>query len=221
MPVPKRPAHRLLAIPPESAKAGMAIIAYSGAGVPMRGEGSTDFLCGRCGRLLLFAVDPGQIRNLWFTCGKCGWLNGMDIDLGWAQYVIEELETRRLSLERLERLIEDVKTHRGPVDELVERNSDVGPWLRWVARIGVPALLTLLTLLYTIYSTQQSHQVAEEQLDVAREQLEVSRDQAQPRALTPEDLRRLADELHRLQEEIQIKPPPRSPRSQSRRGGRR
>ncbi len=41
---------------------------------PHRGEGHTDFVCGRCGRLLVIGGSPVAFSNLLLSCA-CGALN--------------------------------------------------------------------------------------------------------------------------------------------------
>lgn len=43
--------------------------------VIIRGQGSIDFLCGRCGAKLAESVVSGQIKNIVLYCNKCGSYN--------------------------------------------------------------------------------------------------------------------------------------------------
>ena len=202
----------MLAIPADAASDNMTKFVRSGGkGIFMSGAGGTDYVCGRCGRLLLLAVDPHSISDIWFQCPKCSWFNGMDISLGWAEYVIKKLEERKLSLERIEQLLDEIQNLDGPVEEFFERNKDVGPVLKWLGKINLATVAAILTLLYMIYAQQQNVDAAKQGLSVARQQLTVAEKQQAPRALSPADIQRIATELHRLQGEIQIKRPPKPP----------
>lgn len=208
-----RPRRRLLAIPPESHSEQMAVFVRKGQGLVVEGEmdGEPDWFCGRCGRLLAVKVPQGQIRGIWLTCTKCSWLNGFDVDLTWARYVVEQLEERKLTLARLHELLDDLKEGPG-ADEFLARNADVaqGP-IGWLAKISVPTLVAILTLLYFIYSGERTHETTREQLKVQKEQLEVQRDAQKSKTLTPEDIREIAQRLHELQEGVRLKPPPKPP----------
>ena len=207
---------RLLAIPPESVNDKMSAIVYTGTGVPMSGDGDTDFFCGRCGRIMVSRGSPHTLQNLWLRCVKCGWFNGMDIDLGWAQFVVNELEQRRLSLERIEQILEDIKTNQGSAEDIVKRNPDLGKPGAWIAKISVATLVAVLTLFYVIWSSERSLDVAREGVDVAKEQLEVAKRQATPRPLSVQEIRQIAEDLHGLQQDIQLGPPKSSGRHKKR-----
>jgi hypothetical protein len=201
---------RLLAIPPEAASDEMSTLVRVGGGIFMQGGGGTDYLCGHCGRLLLLSVDPHSVRDVWFICPKCGWFNGMDVSLGWAQYVIEKLEERKLPLQRIEELLDEIEgLDDGSIEEFFERNDDAGAALRWLGKLSLGALVSILTLLYTIYAQHQNMDVAKQGLDVAKKELSIAEKQSTPHALSPQDIERIARALHRLQGEIQIKQPPR------------
>jgi phage FluMu protein Com len=202
----------LLAIPPEAVSDDMTTFVRVGGGLFMRGGGSTDYFCGRCGRLLLFAMDPHSVTDVWFKCPKCGWLNGMDISLGWAKYVIKELEEHKLSLQRIEQLLDDIKGFEGPVEDYVGRNSDIGPALGWLGRISIGTIVAILSLLYVVYAQQQNLDVAKEGLEVAKQQLTVAQKQVVPAPMSSEEIVQIARELHRLQSEVRIKPPKSSKR---------
>jgi hypothetical protein len=127
----------------------------------------------------------------------------MDFGLEWATYVVGELEARQLSLERLRELIDDLKEHKGTADDFISANPEIGAAaLSWLANLQT--LLAILTLLYAIYLGQRTLNVADQQLDVAEHQLDLARRQSAPRALTADEIRRLAAELHRLQQAVQI-----------------
>jgi hypothetical protein len=163
---------------------------------------------------MFYGLEPNTIQDVWFPCPKCKWLNGMDVGLGWAKYVVDELTRRNLSLERIERLLEDVKAHQGSLEELIERNRDVGPILGWLSRINLATLIAFLALVYTVYSSERGQRIAQDQLDATRQEA------TQQQQLSAEDIERLARELHRLQQEVQIKPPKSSGRAKRRKRGR-
>lgn len=202
---------RLLAIPPEAASEEMTRFVRIGTGLFMTGGGATDYFCGHCGRLLLLRVAPHSVLDVWFTCPKCQWLNGMDISLGWAKYVVEQLEQRKLTLERIEQLIDDLRSFDGTVDGFVERNSDVGPVLGWLSKLSPATIIAILTLLYMVYAQQQNLEAAKEGLSVVRQQLTVAQKGAVPDSLSPQQILEIAEALHRLQGEIQTKRPPPPP----------
>jgi hypothetical protein len=216
---------RLLAIPPESVSDEMSRLVCTINGVYIEGErraDGNDYLCGRCGRLLALKLGDGQVRNLWLTCPGCSWINGVDVDLGWAQYVADELQERKLSIQRIEELVlelkEELKEGQDTAEAFLKRNPDVakGP-VGWMARISLAAVLTILSLLLTIYYGQHQTDLAQEQVDLAREQLKLAQDESpaaehDPPVLTAQDIKRLVKELHALQVEIQQKPPPKSTR---------
>lgn len=154
----RRGRRRLLAIPPESKSERMSALVHTGRSIYFEGndDKQPDWFCGRCGRILAVRIAPGQIRNLWLACPKCSWLNGFDIDLGWAKYVVEELEARRLSLERLEQLLDDLKDESVTTEEFLDRNPDVAGPIAWLARISLPTLVAILTLIYMVYSGERS-----------------------------------------------------------------
>jgi hypothetical protein len=210
---------RLLAIPPEAASDEMTTLVRVGTGLFLRGEGSTDYFCGRCGRLLLFGAEPHSVLDVWFKCPKCLWLNGMDISLGWAKYVINELEKGKLSLERIEQLLDNLQSFDGPVEDFVKRNDDVGPALGWLGKIGIGTIVAILTLLYMVYAQQQNLDAAKEGLDIAKQQLTLDQKRLVPASLSPQQILEIARELHRLQGEVQLKPPP--PSSRGRAGHRK
>lgn len=195
----------------------MSALVHTGRSIYFEGndDKQPDWFCGRCGRILAVRIAPGQIRNLWLACPKCSWLNGFDIDLGWAKYVVEELEARRLSLERLEQLLDDLKDESVTTEEFLDRNPDVAGPIAWLARISLPTLVAILTLIYMVYSGERSARLAEEQTKLAKEQQRVAR--SDPEVMTPQDVERIARRLHELQEAVQVKPPPKPPRGQSRR----
>ncbi|HET6865665.1 MAG TPA: hypothetical protein VFH80_07070, partial [Solirubrobacteraceae bacterium] len=163
-------------------------------------------------RILAQNVQEHFLLNIWLDCPGCSWLNGMDIDLAWAKYVVSELQERKLSLERVEELLTELREWRGSVDGFIARNPDIsnGPMF-WLAKISLGTLIAILALLYSIYSTHQSDEIARQSLRVEQEQLHAAG--RQPEAvLTPAEIQQLATELHRLQEEVRIKPPPSPPR---------
>jgi hypothetical protein len=193
----------------------MSQLVKTGSGIYFQGDGQrgADYFCGRCGRILAVNIDPGQIANLWLTCSSCLWLNGFDVDLGWATYVVRELQARRLSIERVQELVAELRDWRDSTEAFLTRNPDVaGGALRWFAQLLTPqALLALLTLLATILIGKATVDATRDQAEAAREQVEIAKQQGTA-ALTAEDVRRLAAELHRLQEEVRVKPPPQPPR---------
>jgi phage FluMu protein Com len=198
----------------------MSVLVTTGRGLYFTGDGGADWLCGRCGRLLALNIAEGQIQNLWLTCPKCRWLNGFDIDLGWARYVVRELEDRKLSLERIEQLLADLRDESATPEQFLAQNPDVahGP-IGWLARISLTAVITVLTLLYAIYSGERSAQIVREQARVAKEQVELQRKAAGGKgdALSLRDIENIAQRLHDLQQTVQIKPPPKPPRSKTKR----
>ena len=196
----------------------MSVLKLVGNTIHFQGPGEDDYLCGRCSRLLSRGVEQGQIVNLWIECHKCKWLNGFDMDLGWARYVIDELKARELSLERIAALIRDLKDHDGTsATDFLARNPDVAEPVAWIARISPALLLTLLTLIYAILSGERDAHIAESQLKIGEQQVEIARQDAEDHQITagPDGgrrPRRIATELHALQAAAQLKPPPPSPR---------
>jgi hypothetical protein len=203
-----RKQRQLLAVPPDSADENMSVLVNTTGGIYFRGEGHENYYCGHCGRILAVSIDNGTIRNLWLVCSKCSWLNGTDLDLGWARYVVDELRKQELSLQKLETLISDLKAFDGTTEDFVQQNSELAGPLAWLAKVfSVPALLAFLTLVWTIYSSHEASKIASEQLHI-----EEHVQQDQPRELTVSDVQRIAAELHRLQESVQLKAPPPPPR---------
>jgi hypothetical protein len=127
---------------------------------------------------------------------------------------VEQLEDRKVSLARIEQLLGDLRAESATTEQFLARNSDLadGP-IGWLARISLGTLLAVLALVFTVYSSERSARTAEEQLRVAEEQVELQRDalRGEAQALTPEDVQRIARRLHELQQEVQIKPPPKPP----------
>lgn len=199
----------------------MSRLVQTGSGIYFQGDGrgGADYFCGRCGRILAVNIDQGRIANLWLTCPRCSWLNGFDLDLGWATYVLRELQARRLSVERVQELVAELRDWRDSTEAFsaeafLARNPDVaGGTLSWLAQVLTPqALLALLTLLVMILIGKPTVDASRDQAAAAREQVEIARQQGTA-ALTAEDVRRLAAELHRLQEEVvRVRPPPQPPR---------
>jgi predicted RNA-binding Zn-ribbon protein involved in translation (DUF1610 family) len=182
--------------------------------VLMVGEGDHDYVCGRCGRLLLYRMQEHQVLGGWFDCPKCGWLNGIDIELGWAIYVVEQLTSLELTAERLREVVETLRAT--PADQVADVAArELGSAGGWLARISGGLVVAVLALLVQIYYGQASLDVSRESRDLARDAVDQQRQQ--PRQITPADVRRVATELHRLQREIEVRPP-KSPR---RRGGSR
>lgn len=193
----------------------MSVLVTAHSGVTLRGGGNSAYLCGRCGRILAFGIEANQILNVWVTCPKCEWLNGFDLDLGWAKYVVDQLVERKLSVARLAELLEDARNVSLSPEEFAERNPDAGPAVHWLRRISVSTLVAVLALLSSIYLGQKSLNLAEESLRVDRESRDLAEGQLKKQAaptLSEEDVLRIARELHKLQEEVRLKPPPDSPR---------
>ena len=45
------------------------------------GEGALDYLCGKCGHVLLKTIRPRQITQAIYKCPKCGSYNQIDMSL--------------------------------------------------------------------------------------------------------------------------------------------
>ena len=105
----------------------------------------------------------------------------LDVDLGWAKCIVQELERLKLSAERIEQLLDDLKDESATPDEFLDRNHDVarGP-IGWLARISPATLPAIPTLMYMVYSEERSARLADQQLKGAQEQLQLQR-QAQSR----------------------------------------
>lgn len=229
--------HRLIAIPPDAKKPGMSSITLTeeaARGVPVRGDGNDNYVCGHCSRLLLHNVDSDNtsIFNVWITCPKCNWLNGMDLDLAWAQYVIEQLQMHLAKSTQLRDLLEELQSAEAPPEEVLERYPDLPLAVSWLARISPATLIAILTLLIGIYYGEQGLRVAAQSRDIAaREEareLRESRDDAvrgpdRPQAsLSSADIDRIARALHELQRKIEVRPPgPQRARTPGKRRGRR
>jgi phage FluMu protein Com len=196
----------------------MTAFTLAHGGLIFAGEGDRDLFCGRCGRLLARGVDPGTVRDLWVVCPKCKWINGLDLGLAWAEHVVKLLTEREFSLERLREIAKDAHNPDISNDEFAARTTDAGPAVSWLRKISVPLLVSILTLLATVYFGIQ-------QLDIAEQTLKASERATQrplaPRQATYDDVVRLARELHRLQGEIRLRPPPRSTRGGKHGAGKR
>lgn len=157
-------------------------------------------------------VDGSQFRDVWLVCPKCEWHNGFDLGLEWAEYVVKQLKDREISLQRIGELVDELRTWQGTTAEFFASNQDVssGP-LAWIGRISLPTLLAVLTFMYLIYSGQRNAAMTREQIHLTQEQIQIAEQaeaKPEPQVLTQEDIRLLATELHRLQQTIQIMPPP-------------
>ena len=195
----------------------MSVMRNVTGGLIFRGEGDTDFFCGRCGRILAVGVEDQQIANIWIQCPKCQWINGTDMSLAWAQYAIEQLHAAKLSRERVAELREELINLKGSVDEFLDRNPDIAPAARWLVKINAAVLLAVLTLLHSVYSDAASRRIAKDALDAARQPRPAQVQDTQPRPLTPDEVHRIAVELHRLQSEVELRRPKSSGRHKRRR----
>lgn len=195
----------LIAIPPEAKQARMSVLVHTGDGIFFNGPGNIDWHCGRCGRVLAVNQAPHSMENLWLTCQDCGWLNGLDMDLGWAEYVMKALLRRKLSLKRIQEIAKDAQDVGLSDEEFADRTADAGPALLWLRKISVPLLVMVLTLLVGVYYNQRELDVSEKALQVA-EQAAHSTGKRSPtrRQAKPADVQRLVRELHRLQREIRL-----------------
>jgi hypothetical protein len=197
----------------------MSRLVQTGKGIYFEGEGpgGADYFCGRCGRILAMNVLEGRIRDLWLTCPGCGWINGFDLDLGWARYVVTELRALKLSQERIEALLEEARQWQGSADEFFKRNPAVaGGVLHWLSRIDWVLVVALLTFFHDLYATDIRDP------EPPRVEVTVQQPATPPPRMSDEDVRRLAAEVHRLQEEVvRAKPPPPPPRRSGTRQSKR
>lgn len=63
-----------LKVVPEPAK-GTAAIIQGDKSPLLRGEGQFNYLCGKCGAILLKGIEKGQVRGIVLRCPKCGSFN--------------------------------------------------------------------------------------------------------------------------------------------------